>query len=274
MSGSNYGGIFDATFDESKGLLDTRFLKNDVQVNMSTPNLGKKLMGMIFVPLAFILVLMIMLTINISFPFFGVYLYSSGVKHFIYILIVINLLILVGILTFSALYRTNIPKYIMLQNLVFTFEFVLISMFNLFLELEVLSLLNLGLGIALLVCILQFSILGIFLYNKHQSVKSVLYTSSKFKRIASEYTKKIAQYSFPVLVIFIVAKSILGKPISASGLSLEYGRIIAAIFSPVLVCGGIYFGISYCFYNMFLSYYYLNKYRDKYDLEKKYKEAE
>lgn len=74
----------------------------------------------------------------------------------------------------------------------------------------------------------------------------------------------MTQYTFPVVVGFIFIKKIFLDEFNATQIGKDMGDWVVALSTPVVLDTIMYFTISYFFYNLSLSYYYLYIHRREY----------
>ncbi|MQS53549.1 hypothetical protein [Companilactobacillus mishanensis] len=267
-------GIFRGSYNESLNLVDDKFIQNEAFKNYRSVNVFKKILGMSFILLFFSLINFALMGNRMSFYFFGMHVSSANFDFIMKISIYFYLLCVVLIVLISLVLSRNFYIFMMFFDLVFVFEFIISFVFLVTFSIGLYSILNFGIIVPTVYLLLITTFMVIFIYNKHQSTLQVLFESKKFHRIADDFIKKLAQYSTPVILIIMAIKWIMSFGSVSGDFSLQLGRIVASICTPLVAVAAVYFGFSYGFYNMFLSYYYLNKYRDKYNLEKMRKEAD
>ncbi|AKP67810.1 hypothetical protein [Companilactobacillus ginsenosidimutans] len=267
MKTEKKNGIFDASFEQSRNLVTDKFIKDEVLKNYRKPNRFNKMLGMLTMPL-FFLFLMIAIDENRKTTHFFNLTFSQNGFHLLvnsgrYTLLFLVAIIVIG--TIILCWRMRI--FMMFFYFMHVLNFIVggiglvVESFMLYNKFNMESL------IPILYVLLITIFLVIFVYNRHQKTRQILYKSQEFHRIADDFTKRLAQYSGPVILLMMVIKWIFSLFNSSGDFIYQIEKLGAIVLLPV--GGGLsaYFGFSYGFYNMFLSYYYLNKYRKEYDLE-------
>ncbi|AKP67809.1 hypothetical protein [Companilactobacillus ginsenosidimutans] len=267
MATEKKNGIFDASFEQSRNLVTDKFINDEVLKNYRKPNRFNKMLGMLFTPLFIAFFTWILSgnrdSVKIFVPNTPFDKVQSLGNIICYFLLVFAVIIIIGTLILGFKMRI----FMMFFNMVFIPEFIFLALGLIGLTFTLFSGLEWGAIVPILYILFTAIFLAIFLYNKHQNTRQVLYQAKNFHRVANDLTKQLAQYAGPILLIIMVIKWIFSFINSSGDFVVQAQRLAYAIGLPLFAVGGTYFIFSYGFYNMFLSYYYLNKYRKEYDLE-------
>ncbi|MQS89241.1 hypothetical protein [Companilactobacillus mishanensis] len=259
-------GPFDASFEQSEHLVADEFIRKEVLKTEDTPNIGQRILGMTAIPIFILLLGLLFRLVKYPSEIFGsnrsiVFLNSiNNVLNISWITVIIFVVII------GAIFRNNIEKFMVVSNSVLTVEFILLNIPIMGLQISAAYTMGWGIIVGILLIILEVAAAAVFIYNERQSVRSVLFTSEKFNVVSNQMLKKIGMYVGPILLVIIVMNSIFAENIFLGGLGLYIGRFFCVVLMSAEIVGSIYFGFSYCFYHIALSYYYINKYKEDYDL--------
>ncbi|MQS53555.1 hypothetical protein [Companilactobacillus mishanensis] len=274
MKKEKKNNVFQATFKESLNLVDDKFMINEAIKNYKSVNILKKILGMSFMLFSFSLLNFALMGNGLSLDFFAINISSSNFDFIMKVSSYFYLICVVLIVLISLVLSRKFYIFMMFFYLVFVFEFIVGFVFLITFSIGIYSILNWGTIVPMLYLLLIITFLIIFIYNKRQSTLQVLFQSKSFYRVADDLTKKMAQYSAPTILVIMAIKWIMSFGSESGDFSLQIGRVVGSISVPLIAVASVYFGFSYCYYNMFLSYYYLNKYKDEFNLENISKESE